>query len=84
MCLKTIPPFKWLYTFMNTPDEWHAFVIGFGDGYCPWEKKYKPTREMIAIIRREIWYYHFGTAVGFALLILSMAGAVALVVGAIT
>ena len=79
MC--NIPPFKWIYTFLNTPEEWHTLVIGLGDGYCPWQKRYKPTRKMISIIRKEIHYYNTGVAVGFALLIFSIAGAVALVLG---
>jgi len=71
-----IPPFKWLYTFMNTPEEWHTVVIGLGDGYCPWPKKYKPTAKMKEIIREECHYYNAGMAVGFALLIFSIALAV--------
>jgi len=76
-----IPPFKWFYTFMDTPEEWHTVVIGLGDGYCPWKKLYEPTRKMKKTIQKEIHYYNFGITVGFALLIFSIAGAVALVLG---
>lgn len=78
-----IPPFKWLYTFMNTPDEWHTVVIGLGDGYCPWQKRYEPTAEMKRIIRKEHHYYNAGMGVGFALLIFSIALAVRLALGAV-
>lgn len=78
-----IPPFKWLYTFMNTPDEWHTVVEGLGDGYCPWQKKHEPTAKMKKIIRKEHHYYNGGMAVGFALLIFSVALAVRLALGAV-
>lgn len=78
-----IPPFKWLYTFLNTPDEWHTLVIGLGDGYCPWQKIYKPTAEMEEIIQKEFHYYNAGASIGFALLIFSIALAVRLILGAV-
>jgi len=77
-----IPPFKWIYTFMDTPDEWHTSLIGLGDGYCPWRKPYEPTVRMKRVIQKEIHYYTVGVAIGFALLIFSIALAVRLVLGA--
>ena len=75
-----IPPFKWLYTFLNTPEEWHSAVIGLGEGYCPWEKRIKASVEVKRMVKKEYWYYIAGTAMGFALLILSIAAAIALVI----
>ena len=68
--------------FLSNPQEWHAFVEGFGDGFCPWGTNYEPSEELKADICKEHHYYTGGSAVGFATLIFSIAGAVRLVVGA--
>ena len=76
---------KWLGLgdLMNTSQERHAFVEGIGDGYCPWDNHYEPSDELKAGIRKEHHYYNAGTAIGFASLIFSIAGAVRLILGAI-
>lgn len=68
---------------MNTPEEWHSVVVGIGEGYCPWEKLIGPSRKVKNMIKKEYWYYVTGTAIGFALLIFSIALAVSCVVWAI-
>ena len=50
------------HEFMNTPDELHAFVIGFFEVLCPW-----PPRchcEQSEAISKEYHYYHFGRGMG--------------------
>jgi len=71
-----IPPFKWLYTFLNTPEEWHTHVIGIGEGYCPWPRRIKPSAEVKRMVKKEYWYYVAGAAIGWALLIASISLAV--------
>ena len=68
---------------LNSSQEWHAFVEGVGDGFCPWENRYEPTDELKADIRKEHHYYTAGTVIGFAALIFAIAGAVRVVLGAI-
>ena len=83
MIIKRIIKRIGLEEFMNTPQERHAFMEGIGDGFCPWENRYKPTKQLEADIRREHHYYTAGTVIGFATLIFSIAGAVRLVLGAV-
>lgn len=81
--MKKIPPFCWLYTCMNTPEEWHSVLVGFGEAYCPWTRRIEPSRNIKNMVKGEYWYYVIGAAVGFALLIFTIALAVSLVVWAI-
>jgi len=74
-----IPPFKWIHTFLNTPEEWHSAVIGAGEAYCPWDRRIKPSSGVKNMVKKEYWYYVAGAAVGFALLIFSIALAVSIV-----
>lgn len=64
---------------MNTYKEFHAFIEGIGDGFCPWDSNYRPSEELIKDIQDEHHYYTFGTIIGFAALIFAIAGAVRLV-----
>jgi len=59
--------------------EWHAFVEGVGDGFCPWDSKYEPSDKLAEDIENEHHYYSFGTVIGFAGLIFAVAGAVRIV-----
>jgi hypothetical protein len=48
--------------FLDTGEEWHAFVIGFCEVLCPW-----PPRchcELSEAISSEYHYYAFGRAMG--------------------
>jgi len=69
--------------FLSDCKEWHAFVEGVGDGFCPWDTKYEPSKELRKDIQDEYHYYSFGTVIGFAGLIFAVAGAVRLVLGAV-
>lgn len=47
-------------SFMNTDAEWHAFVIGWGDGVA----FTKTDCQQIAEIKNDVHYYKFGVSVG--------------------
>ena len=68
--------------FLDTHQEWHALVEGFGDGFCPWGSAYEPSSKLAEDIRNEHHYYTAGSAIGFIALIFAIAGAVRLVIGA--
>ena len=77
-----IPPFKWIKTFMNTPQEWHAAVEGFCDGFLlifPWVSKHKPNEELTKAICGEHHYYSPGLVLGVMCLILFSIGIYTLV-----
>lgn len=67
-----IPPFKWLYTFMNTHQEWHAILIGWGDGIScrrtDWQEIHRIYGDKEKM-RRELHYYKVGLGVGVLTLI---------------
>ncbi len=65
--------------FMDTYQEWHAFVEGIADGFCPWQSRYDPNEELKQDIESEHHYYSAGTVIGFAAFIFAIAGAVRLV-----
>ena len=69
--------------FMNTYQEWHAFVEGVSEGFCPWDSRYEPSDELSKDISDEHHYYVFGIAVGFAVFIFAIAGAIRLVLTSI-
>ena len=49
-------------TLFNTPEERHAFVIGFCEVFCPWPPRFRsqPTQ----VFCSEYHYYTFGRALG--------------------
>jgi len=52
-------------SFMNTPDEFHAFVIGLCEVLCPWPPRNQlPIRNSQLTIAEEYHYYLFGRAMG--------------------
>ena len=58
---------KW--EFMNTVDEWHAFVIGWSEVACPWPMRYKMPMDYENPLKYEFHYYLFGRVVGFITLL---------------
>ena len=67
-------------SFLNTPDEWHAAVMGFSDGYYPLRRNCLPDwMGPDDNTRREAWYYGFGRCLGFASLIATGYGLYALI-----
>jgi len=63
-----LPDWLNLKEFLNTHQEWHALVIGWGDGVSfrktDWYmlNVYYGTKEKM---RQELHYYKFGLALGF-------------------
>jgi hypothetical protein len=48
--------------FLDTPEEWHAFVNGFCEVLCPWPPRCHCERS--EAISGEYHYYLFGRAIG--------------------
>ena len=57
------------FSFMNTPEEWHAFVLGWAETACPWWARYRITKQAEYTPRKEYHYYAFGRVIGFLTLI---------------
>lgn len=70
--------FCWLNIkeFMNTYQEWHAFVEGFSESFCFWRAHVDPSEELLNDIKNEHHYYVFGRVVGFIGLVMFGVGIV--------
>lgn len=66
-----------IHTFMDTPEEWHSFVIGFCEVMCPWKSSIKPTE--LDYLQGEYHYYMFGRVIGFMALMGFMVGIIKVV-----
>ena len=55
---------SWLHTFMDTFDEFHAFVLGWCEAIYPFKHRIKIPNQVKRIIEGEYWYYTFGLAIG--------------------
>lgn len=67
------------FSFMNTPEEWHAFVLGWAETACPWWARYRCTKQAEYTPRQEYHYYAFGRVLGFITLVLVATGLAKLV-----
>ena len=56
-------------TLFDTPDERHAFIIGFGEVLCPWKPRCPCHCERSEAISNEYHYYTAGRACGFIALL---------------
>jgi hypothetical protein len=58
--------FSWFHlsNFMDTYQEWHAFVEGFCEVLCPWPAKHQLGGELLTDLQGEHHYYAFGRVVG--------------------
>ena len=56
-------------TFLDTPQEWHASVIGFFEALCPWPPQYYLTEAEKFQLRKEYHYYMSGRGLGFVALL---------------
>lgn len=63
-----------LFSFMNTPDEWHSFVIGFFEVVCYLPRKIKPLEDRRVMVSSEYWYYMFGRGMGWVAFLLGSLG----------
>lgn len=61
-------------TFLNTPEERHAFLIGFFEVLCPWPAHYVKTSTEIPPLKGEEHYYLAGRAAGVPVLLLILIG----------
>ena len=59
--------FGWfnINNFMDTYQEWHAFVEGFSETFCFWRAHIEPSEELLNDIKSEHHYYVFGRVIGF-------------------
>ena len=71
------------YTFMNTWEEWHAFVEGISDGFCLWQSRHDLVDRLLKDLEGEHHYYAFGRSVGFAGIIILISGMVVWIAGVI-
>lgn len=56
--------------FMDTYQEWHAFVHGWSEIMCPWRPfRHTMKQEIADEVSGEFHYYMFGRAVGFFCLV---------------
>jgi len=52
-----------LSAFLDTYQEWHAFVEGLCEVLCPWPPRYKSVhKKLLKQIASEYHYYMFGRA----------------------
>ena len=68
--------FKWfnINNFMDTHQEWHAWVEGFSDGFCVGPSHYEPNPTLLNELGEEHHYYNAGRGFGFASFILLVTG----------
>jgi len=57
-------------TFLSTPEEWHALVIGFFEVLCPWPPELLRKLNNSSPIKGEEHYYLAGRGLGFPTLLL--------------
>jgi len=62
----------------STPDERHAFLIGFSEVLCPWKPRIPMTGRCPFPREKEYHYYAFGRGVGFISLLLILVGIITL------
>jgi len=63
-----------LRTLLSTPEEWHAFLIGFFEVLCPWPSRYHLTMKSMGELLKEYHYYVTGRGLGFIALLLILIG----------
>jgi len=50
--------------FMDTYQEWHAFVIGFCEVLCPLPARHQLSGQLLKELEADHHYYVFGRAIG--------------------
>lgn len=63
-----------LKTLLSTPAEWHALVIGFCVGFCPWIPKISPLDYYSPPLKGEEHYFVAGIVPGSIALLLILIG----------
>ena len=68
------------HEFMDTTDEFHAFIIGAMEVLCPWRPRITIiSQELAKAIKDEYHYYQTGRGIGFVTLLLVLTGIAKLV-----
>jgi len=68
-----------LTTFLSTPGEVHAFLIGYFESVCPWPAARPICKKSKKEIEGEYHYYVGGRAVGFIALLFILFGIACLI-----
>jgi len=63
-----------LKTLLSTPEEWHALVIGFCLGFCPWAHRLIPINRRSSPIKGEEHYFVAGLVPGFVAMVFFWLG----------
>lgn len=63
-----------LKTFLSTPEEWHALVIGFCEVLCPWLARVWLSGDRLNELLGEYHYYAAGRGLGFVALLFFLIG----------
>jgi len=68
--------FQWFHlnNVMNTPEEWHAFVVGFCEALCPWHARVWMSGDRLNELLAEYHYYMAGRGLGFVALVFVLLG----------
>jgi len=66
-------------TFLSTPEERHAFLIGYFESVCPWPAARPICKESKNEIKGEYHYYLAGRAIGLIALLFILFGIACLV-----
>jgi len=61
-------------TLLSTPEEWHAFLIGFFEVLCPWRPRIPILLPSYQTVSGEYHYYLAGRGFGFPVLLLILIG----------
>ena len=56
-------------TLLDTPEERHAFAVGFFEVLCPWPPRYDYRCDRASPFEGEEHYYHAGRGIGFVALL---------------
>jgi hypothetical protein len=53
-----------LNAFLDSYQEWHAFVEGFCEVLCPWPARHRLSGQLLEDLKKDHHYYVFGRALG--------------------
>lgn len=63
------------FSILSTPEEVHAFIIGWAETACPWRARYKLIKEEAEYgVWKEAHYYLVGRVAGFGTFALQIVG----------
>lgn len=68
-----------LKTFLSTPEEWHALVVGFCEVLCPWPARVWMSGDRLNELLGEYHYYMAGRGLGLPALLFFLIGLAKLV-----